>query len=85
MTNEQLFNASEQQLADFCEKNRINKMQLSIKAQGDLPYISPVGLNMVVVSVKKAYILQYYNFGCIRLHIYDKLYKEFDMYAKRKH
>lgn len=84
MTNEQLFNASEQQLANFCEANRINKMQLSIKAQGDLPYISPVGLNMVTISVKRAYIVQYYHFGCIRLHIYDKLYNEFDMYARKR-
>jgi hypothetical protein len=84
MTHEQLFNASEQQLANFCEKNRINKMQLSIKAQGDLPYISPVGLNVVSVSVKRYNAIEFYSFGCIRLNIYDILYKEFDMYAKRR-
>jgi len=83
MTAEQLFNASEQQLADFCEKNRINKMMLNIKSQGDLPYISPVGLNIVCVSVKRMNEIKYYYFGCIRLHIYDKLYKEFDKYGKR--
>lgn len=78
MTNEQLFNASEQQLANFCEKNRINKIELHIKAQGDLPYISPVGLNVVIVSIKRLTGVEYYYFGCIRLNVYDKLYKEFD-------
>jgi hypothetical protein len=78
MTHEQLFNASEQQLADFCQANINNSVQLNLKGQGNLSYISPVGLNTCVVSVKMINEVKYYYFGCIRVHIYAELQKKFD-------
>lgn len=83
MTNEQLFNASEQQLADFCQANINNKMQLTLKGQGNFDRISPVGLNICAVSVKLMGNIKYYYFGCIREHIYIELLYKFDMRHKR--
>jgi hypothetical protein len=83
MTNEQLFNASEQQLADFCQANIINSVQLHLKGQGNLNYISPVGLNICVVSVKILRETKYYYFGCIRVHVYAELQQRFDKRFRR--
>lgn len=83
MYHEQLFNASEQQLADFCQANNINKMQLTLKGQGNFQHISPVGLNICCVSVRKMGKNQYYYFGCIREHIYIELLYKFDHRHKR--
>jgi hypothetical protein len=81
--HEHLFNASEQQLADFCQANNINKMQLTLKGQGNLGRISPVGLNICCVSVKILNEIKYYYFGCIREHIYIELLYKFDHRHKR--
>jgi len=83
MYHEQLFNASEQQLADFCQANINNKMQLTLKGQGNLDRISPVGLNICAVSVKIMGNIKYYYFGCIREHIYIELLYKFDNRHKR--
>lgn len=77
-----LFNESEQQLANFCEANRINSIQLKLMGQGDLNRISPVGLNTCVVSIKKCGVIKYYYFGCIREHVYDELVSQFDRNSK---
>ena len=82
MTNEQLFNASEQQLADFCQANINNSTYIDIKGQGNLPYISPVGLNICVVSIRILGKTQYYYFGCIRVNVYADLQKIFDSRIK---
>jgi hypothetical protein len=83
MGHEQLFNASEQQLADFCQANINNKMQLTLKGQGNFDRISPVGLNICAVSVKIMHEIKYYYFGCIREHIYIELLYKFDTRHKR--
>jgi hypothetical protein len=83
MGHEQLFNASEQQLADFCQANINNKMQLTLKGQGNFQHISPVGLNICAVSVKIMHEIKYYYFGCIREHIYIELLYKFDQRHKR--
>jgi hypothetical protein len=83
MGHEQLFNASEQQLADFCQANINNKMQLTLKGQGNFDRISPVGLNICAVSVKVMHEIKYYYFGCIREHIYIELLYKFDQRHKR--
>jgi hypothetical protein len=83
MGHEQLFNASEQQLADFCQANINNKMQLTLKGQGNFDRISPVGLNICAVSVKIMHEIKYYYFGCIREHIYIELLYKFDQRHKR--
>jgi hypothetical protein len=83
MLHEQLFNASEQQLADFCQANINNKMQLTLKGQGNFDRISPVGLNICAVSVKIMHEIKYYYFGCIREHIYIELLYKFDTRHKR--
>ena len=76
--------SSEQQLADFCQANINNKMQLNLKGQGNLDRISPVGLNICSVSVKTMNRLEYYYFGCIREHIYIELLYKFDMRHKKR-
>ena len=78
MTSEQLFNASEQQLANFCQANINNSIYIDIKGQGNLPYISPVGLNICVVSIRILNKTNYYYFGCIRVDVYANLQKVFD-------
>ncbi len=83
MGHEQLFNASEQQLADFCQANINNKMQLTLKGQGNFDRISPVGLNICAVSVKVMHEIKYYYFGCVREHIYIELLYKFDQRHKR--
>jgi hypothetical protein len=83
MGHENLFNASEQQLADFCQANINNKMQLTLKGQGNFDRISPVGLNMCAVSVKIMNEIKYYYFGCIREHIYIELLYKFDHRHKK--
>ena len=83
MTKEQLFNASEQQLADFCQANINNKMQLTLKGQGNFQHISPVGLNICAVSVKIMNDIKFYYFGCIRVHIYTELLYKFDRRHKK--
>jgi hypothetical protein len=83
MNHENLFNASEQQLADFCQANINNKMQLTLKGQGNFNRISPVGLNICAVSVKIMNNIKYYYFGCIREHIYIELLYRFDTRHKR--
>jgi hypothetical protein len=77
--------ASEQQLADFCQANINNKLQLNLKGQGNLDRISPVGLNICVVSVKTLNRIEYYYFGCIREHIYIELLYKFDSRHKRRY
>ena len=76
-------NFSEQQLADFCQANINNKMQLTLKGQGNLGRISPVGLNICAVSVKTMNRVEYFYFGCIREHIYIELLYKFDLRHKR--
>lgn len=78
MLHEQLFNASEQQLADFCQANINNSIYLNIKGQGNLSYISPVGLNTCVVSIRILNETKYYYFGCIRVHVYAELQQKFE-------
>jgi hypothetical protein len=77
-------NFSEKQLADFCQANINNKMQLNLKGQGDLGRISPVGLNICSVSVKRMDTITHYYFGCIREHIYIELLYKFDMRHKKR-
>jgi hypothetical protein len=84
MYHEQLFNASEQQLADFCQANMINKMQLTLKGQGNFQHISPVGLNICCVSIRIMGANKYYYFGCIREHIYIELLYKFDHRHKKR-
>ena len=83
MGHEQLFNASEQQLADFCQANINNKLQLTLKGQGNFQHISAVGLNICCVSVRIMGKDKYYYFGCIRAHIYNELLYKFDHRHKR--
>jgi hypothetical protein len=84
MTHEQLFNASEQQLANFCQANINNSVYIDIKGQGNFQHVSPVGLNICVVSVRILNKTTYYYFGCIRVHVYVELHQKFDRRV-RKH